>query len=113
VTQFHRCFFGYYTHKPNLKELNLSITSLGDDFVTIFANGLYYNTQLEKLALIGSGYLHSNTSVCAKALANALSHNETLSELDLLNNPSYGDDCAGAIANANAYKHSVEDFKSF
>jgi Ran GTPase-activating protein (RanGAP) involved in mRNA processing and transport len=88
------------THSK-LKELKLSIISLGDCFVTILANGLHYNNHLEKLSLIGDAHLNSlNTSAGAKALASALYHNETLSELDLSNNRRYGDDGAVAIANA-------------
>jgi Leucine Rich repeat len=86
-----------------LRELDLSNNKLGDDFVTIFVNGLKHNVRLEEL------YLYNNdiTSVGAKALATVLYYNRTLTHLYLKNN-SIGDDGAISISTALRYHPKME-----
>jgi Ran GTPase-activating protein (RanGAP) involved in mRNA processing and transport len=90
-----------------LKRLYLSSMYLGDNFLTIFADGIKYNTQLEKFYFRGpaESTMQGNvlTAVGAAALATALDYNKTLVELDLTNN-AIGDN--GSIALADTLQNN-------
>jgi Leucine Rich repeat len=90
-----------------LKELHLGSNDLGDDFATIFFNGLKYNTQLEILNIQGNGI----TDLGATALANALYYNKTLVELDVSCNYNIGDGGLNAIMTALWYHPSLRMFQ--
>jgi Leucine Rich repeat len=63
-----------------LEKIDLQLNYLGDDFITIFACGLKYNTHLKELNLSGNIFTYY---FGAAAVANVLYYNQSLLDLDL------------------------------